>query len=358
MRRAGRPPRAVPDVRAGGAGARRPVPQPAAAGSDLVGQASVEDCWGRALWGLGTAVARVPHLDRERALAGFDAGLRAALAAPARDGVRRARSGGGPRRAAGPPRGAGADDRGRDRGRPPRGRRGVAMARAAAELRQRGARPKRCSPRAPYWTRPHSSRTACRLLGWLLDEQSRDGHLSVVQAGGRGPGEAGPAFDQQPIEVAALADACARAYLITGRAALGRGSRARCGMVLRRQRLRHPDARSGDRRRLRRSAARRAQREPGRGVHAGAALDAAAGPVHGSPRPPDHPTLDEGRRRMKQGVMRTDVVLTADPSRVLARLFVPGHELLARGPVPGVGGHGEDPRAARGRGRLDGEARA
>ena len=30
--------------------------------------ASVEDCWGRALWGLGTAVARVPHL-RERALA-------------------------------------------------------------------------------------------------------------------------------------------------------------------------------------------------------------------------------------------------------------------------------------------------
>ena len=121
-----------------------------------------------------------------------------------------------------------------------------------------------------------------RLLGWLLDEQTRDGHLSVVPAGGRGPGEAGPAFDQQPIEVAALADACARAYLIAGTAALGRGDRARRGMVPRRQRLRHPDARPGDRRRLRRSAARRAQREPGRGVHVGAALDAAAGPVHGA----------------------------------------------------------------------------
>ena len=56
-----------------------------------------------------------------------------------------------------------------------------------------------------------------RLLGWLLDEQSPDGYLSVVPVGGRSRGEAGPAFDQQPIEVASLADACARAYLIAGR---------------------------------------------------------------------------------------------------------------------------------------------
>ena len=41
--------------------------------------ASVEDCWGRALWGLGTACARVPHL-RDRALEGFDRG--AALRSP------------------------------------------------------------------------------------------------------------------------------------------------------------------------------------------------------------------------------------------------------------------------------------
>jgi hypothetical protein len=55
------------------------------------------------------------------------------------------------------------------------------------------------------------------LLGWLLDRQTRDGHLSVVPVGGRGPAEAGPGFDQQPIEVAALAQACARAYQIAGR---------------------------------------------------------------------------------------------------------------------------------------------
>ena len=30
---------------------------------------------------------------------------------------------------------------------------------------------------------------------------------------------------------------------------------------------------------------------------------------------------------MTECVTRTDVVLTADPARVLARLFVPGHEL-------------------------------
>ena len=34
---------------------------------------------------------------------------------------------------------------------------------------------------------------------------------------------------------------------------------------------------------------------------------------------------------MARGVTRTDVVLTADPARVLARLFVPGHELSHEG---------------------------
>jgi hypothetical protein len=37
-----------------------------------------------------------------------------------------------------------------------------------------------------------------------------------VPAGGWGPGEERPGFDQQPIEVAALADACMRAATVTG----------------------------------------------------------------------------------------------------------------------------------------------
>jgi hypothetical protein len=54
------------------------------------------------------------------------------------------------------------------------------------------------------------------LLGWLADEQTSDGHLSVVPAGGRAPGDARPGFDQQPIEVAALAEAAATAFAVTG----------------------------------------------------------------------------------------------------------------------------------------------
>jgi hypothetical protein len=54
------------------------------------------------------------------------------------------------------------------------------------------------------------------LLRWLLDHETVDGRLSVTPVGGRGPGDPRPAFDQQPIEVAALADACARAAAVTG----------------------------------------------------------------------------------------------------------------------------------------------
>jgi hypothetical protein len=48
------------------------------------------------------------------------------------------------------------------------------------------------------------------LLAWLLDYETADGHLSPTPVAGRGAEDARPGFDQQPIEVAALADACAR----------------------------------------------------------------------------------------------------------------------------------------------------
>ncbi len=59
-------------------------------------------------------------------------------------------------------------------------------------------------------------RDGVALLTWLLDLQTRDGRISVVPAGGWAPGEARPGFDQQPIEVAALAEACWRAHELTG----------------------------------------------------------------------------------------------------------------------------------------------
>ncbi len=54
-----------------------------------------------------------------------------------------------------------------------------------------------------------------RLLEWLVSRQTNGGHLSLVPVGGADPSDVGPRFDQQPIESAALADACARAAEIT-----------------------------------------------------------------------------------------------------------------------------------------------
>ena len=54
------------------------------------------------------------------------------------------------------------------------------------------------------------------MLEWLLATETRDGHLSVVPPQGWGPDEERPAAaDQRPAEVAALADACARAAAVT-----------------------------------------------------------------------------------------------------------------------------------------------
>lgn len=177
--------------------------------------ASVDDCWGRALWALGTAVARAPHL-RERALAGFDAG--SVLRSPHRRAMAFAALGAAEVLAV-----------------LPHHREARALMTAVAIAVGRPA-----TDEAWPWPEPRMSYAnavlpeallaagaaldssslvadGLGLLRWLLDGQTRHGHLSVVPVGGRGPGDVGAAFDQQPIEAAALADACARAYLISGR---------------------------------------------------------------------------------------------------------------------------------------------
>lgn len=54
------------------------------------------------------------------------------------------------------------------------------------------------------------------LLDWLVSTETLNDHLSVTPVGGRGPGDVSPLFDQQPIEVAAIADAAMRAGDVTG----------------------------------------------------------------------------------------------------------------------------------------------
>lgn len=175
------------------------------------------DCWGRALWALGTTAAR-GHSPAQRKRARDHFALAAGQRSPYVHAMAFAGLGAAEVLAVVP-----ADRRAR-----------ALLAAAAAAIGHPG-------PAGTSWPWPwprleyanaavpevlvaagellgdaHALDDGLRLLRWLLDEQTLDGHLSVVPVGGRGPGDGPPGFDQQPIEVAALADACARAWRVTG----------------------------------------------------------------------------------------------------------------------------------------------
>ncbi|WP_231121266.1 hypothetical protein [Motilibacter peucedani] len=180
------------------------------------GASSTEDWWGRALWGLGAAVRRpASSTAREAALAAFErgavlrsrwsramafAGLGAAevLAVRPSDPLARALLA----------------DAARAVGRP-----AAAASWPWPELRLRyanAALPEVLVAAGSLLGDRSLLDDGLLLLGWLLEQETRDGHLSVVPVAGRGPADLGAGFDQQPIEVAALADACARALAVTG----------------------------------------------------------------------------------------------------------------------------------------------
>jgi hypothetical protein len=174
----------------------------------------LEDCWGRAVWGLGTAVARADAYLQDRALALFDravswqspwlratafAGLGAAEVLRVLPDHRAARLLLGQAAVAVGPFGIGPWP--------------------WPETRLRYANavlPEVLIAAGVALDIPGQRTEGLRMLRWLLDIQVRHGQLSVVPVAGRGPGEPPPRFDQQPIEVAALADACARAFDTTG----------------------------------------------------------------------------------------------------------------------------------------------
>ena len=55
-----------------------------------------------------------------------------------------------------------------------------------------------------------------RLLAWLVEVETSGGHFSFTPTGGWEEGEPRPGFDQQPVEAAAMADAAAQAWRVTG----------------------------------------------------------------------------------------------------------------------------------------------
>jgi hypothetical protein len=180
------------------------------------GPATVEDCWGRAMYALGTATLASRDLaERTRTMEAFDRG--AQWTSPHLRAIAYAGLGAAAVLTVRPAHAAAA----------------ALLAAAAAAV-----------PTAPLvgswrWPEPRlryanavlpevllaagsllDRRDLCdrglAALDWLLTEETAGGHLSLTPVGGRGPGDSRPGFDQQPIEVAALADACARAYAVTG----------------------------------------------------------------------------------------------------------------------------------------------
>ena len=61
-----------------------------------------------------------------------------------------------------------------------------------------------------------AARHALEVLEWLVTEETLDDHFSFTPVAGRGRGDERPAFDQQPIEAFATAEACAFAYEYSG----------------------------------------------------------------------------------------------------------------------------------------------
>lgn len=177
---------------------------------------SVQDCWGRALWGLGTVAARSQDPTRAAlALRHFERGaghrsphlraevfaaLGAAEVLAVRPGHRVARRS----LAAAAQR---LVDRVPDPGWPwPEPRLRYANGSLPEVLLAAGS----LLPDARLLD------AGLEMLDWLLEIETSGDQLSVTPAGGWAPSEVRPGFDQQPLEVAALADACARALELTG----------------------------------------------------------------------------------------------------------------------------------------------
>jgi hypothetical protein len=179
-------------------------------------QPGLGDWWGRALWGLGTAAARSPlRWIRQEALLAFTQGA--------------ARRSTDPRAMAFAALGA-AELLRADPGNEP-----------AAELLADAAIAIGTPGPDPQWPWPHEKLTyanaalaevliaagdllddppaltaGLRMLTWLLEIQISDDRLSVLPSAGWQHGGPRLRHDQQPIEVAALADACATAAILTG----------------------------------------------------------------------------------------------------------------------------------------------
>ncbi|MGA3218886.1 MAG: glycosyltransferase [Acidimicrobiales bacterium] len=180
------------------------------------GPYEVGDAWGRSLWGLGTAAARSPNeLVRQVALGHFERGARQRSRSPR--AMAFAALGAHEILAAYPGHGGALDLLAGTVGVVGIGATSTSWSWPEPRLSYANAAlPEALIVAGAGLDRPELVHHGLHLLGWLLDHETAGGHLSVAPVGGCGPDDPRPGFDQQPIEVAALADACSRAAALTG----------------------------------------------------------------------------------------------------------------------------------------------
>jgi hypothetical protein len=180
------------------------------------GEPGVDDCWGRSVWALGTAVRHAPDgSTRRRALAAFDRGVKRRSPSPRSMAFA---SLGAAEVLSADSQHARALDLLRD------SVTSIGPVATAADwpwpeprlAYANAALPETLIAAGHFLERPDITDDGLTLLRWLLDRETVDGHLSPTPVGGAGPGDRAPSFDQQPIEVAAMADACVRAAAVTG----------------------------------------------------------------------------------------------------------------------------------------------
>lgn len=183
-------------------------------------EATLEDCWGRAMWCLGTVAARMPAL-ADRALAAFDlsAGWRPewsrsmAFAGLGAAEILRVRPGHSAAAAllADAAVLVGTPDDGRELTGDPDWHWPENRLRYA-----NGALPEVLILAGALLGDTAALDRGLTMLDWLVDVETTQGHFSLTPVDGWSRGEPRPAFDQQPIETASIADACATAYEVTG----------------------------------------------------------------------------------------------------------------------------------------------
>jgi len=176
---------------------------------------STQDCWGRAIWALGVCAVNAPEdIQRRRALEGF----RTLARATTRDlmALVFAALGAGEVLLADP--------------------KNTSAKKILIETRRRVV--PLDSSAAWYWPESRlrysngsvaqavllagqalndeaTVKIGLRMLEFLIDIETQGDHFSVTPVGGRGPGDIHAGFDQQPIELAAIANACMQAWTIT-----------------------------------------------------------------------------------------------------------------------------------------------